>query len=253
MNRHKQSFRHVVTDNGFLTKHLFRYPHVLAMYHPVSTTSPAQTDTPLGMLLATERQRCGIPIEQAARDTRIRVQRLREIESDDFGQFPNPSYARMFLIDYAKYLGLSFQEIEPLLPDQGAFGIEGYQYLQEAPPKLDAVRAMRPLRTRRLMPVLATAAALMIGLMVTFKGYTVWRNLHRLGGAEVEQTTQTEGKVFDGGAEFIPSIGGASEKTREPVVLKTLETDVLLNDEEIQSDRAALLMGGSVVSETKVR
>ena len=41
----------------------------------------------IGARLSARRQKLGIPIEKAAKDTRIPVARLRMIESDDFSSF----------------------------------------------------------------------------------------------------------------------------------------------------------------------
>ena len=58
----------------------------------------------LGAQFAAAREKRGLSIEKVSSETHIRVQRLREIERDDYSQFSHPSYARMYAIDYAKYL-----------------------------------------------------------------------------------------------------------------------------------------------------
>ena len=83
----------------------------------------------IGSYLGGVRARAGIPIDQAAKDTRIRVQRLREIESDDFSGFVHPTYVRLFLLDYAAYLGVPIEEIRPMLPDRAIMAIGGFDYL----------------------------------------------------------------------------------------------------------------------------
>ena len=52
-------------------------------------------DTPdffVGARLGGARIKAGISLEKAAKDTRIRVQRLKEIEADDFSGFAHPTY-----------------------------------------------------------------------------------------------------------------------------------------------------------------
>jgi len=83
----------------------------------------------VGARLGAVRTEAGITLEQAARDTHIRVQKLREIEVDDFSGFAHPTYARLFLLDYAAYLGVEADEIRPLLPDQTKAASAGFQYL----------------------------------------------------------------------------------------------------------------------------
>lgn len=90
-------------------------------------------DTPdffVGARLGAARMKAGISLEKAAKDTRIRVQRLREIEADDFSGFAHPTYARLFLLDYAEYLDVPQDEIRPLLPDRAGAAGSGFQYIE---------------------------------------------------------------------------------------------------------------------------
>ena len=59
------------------------------------------------------------------------IQRVREMERDDFSSFPHSSYARMYAIDYAKYLGIPISRVRRMLPEAGEQGWGGHQYLQE--------------------------------------------------------------------------------------------------------------------------
>lgn len=94
----------------------------------------------VGALLAATREQRGIPIERAAKDTRMRPQRIRDMENDDLSHFTNPSYARMFLIAYAKYLDIPMQTIREHLPDAGEPGSEGYQYINTSSEDLPSLR-----------------------------------------------------------------------------------------------------------------
>lgn len=135
----------------------------------------------IGAYLASIREKKVLPIEMAARDTRIRVQRLQEIENDDFSQFAHPSYARMFLMDYARYLGVPISAIRELLPDRGECGTQGYQYLQ----RISGTEDYTPLRARRprrsFMPLFAGVIVLLIAMIGGFKLWITYRNLDRIG------------------------------------------------------------------------
>ena len=135
----------------------------------------------LGAQFAAVRQKRGLTLEKVASDTHIRVQRLREIERDDLSRFAHPSYARMFAMDYAKYLGIPISRIRRLLPESGECGTEGYQYLQEA--ACDYMRTnVRPFRPRRRLTRRVVAAALL--LLFSVGGLKVWttiRDIERLG------------------------------------------------------------------------
>ena len=134
----------------------------------------------LGTQFATARERRGLSIEQASTETRIRVQRLREIEHDDYSQFSHPSYARMYAIDYAQYLGIPISRVRRLLPEAGECGAGGYQYLQETP--CDYMRTdVRSFRRKRLVPKLVTAVFIVLVGLGGFKLWTTVRDIERLG------------------------------------------------------------------------
>lgn len=131
-----------------------------------------EADMTLGQRLAAARKSRGIELERAAHETRIRAQRLRELEADDYSHCPHPSYARMFLRDYAKYLGVPLAEIREALPEFGSCGAEGYQYLEELSGESLAAPAVQRLKPRRrILPLVAALAAALVlaagGLWVT--------------------------------------------------------------------------------------
>ena len=135
----------------------------------------------LGAQFTAVRQKRGLTLEKVASETHIRLQRLREIERDDLSRFAHPSYARMFAMDYAKYLGIPISRIRRQLPDAGECGTEGYQYLQEA--ACDYMRTnVRPFRRRKRLARRMVAAALL--LLLSVGGLKVWttiRDIERLG------------------------------------------------------------------------
>jgi cytoskeleton protein RodZ len=133
----------------------------------------------LGARFAAAREKRGLSIEQVASETRIRAQRLREIERDDYSQFSHPSYARMYVIDYAKYLGMPISRIRRLLPDAGVCGGDGYQYLEET--ACDYMRTNLPSgRRKRLLPKLAIASLFVLFGLAGFKLWITWRDIERL-------------------------------------------------------------------------
>ncbi|MFA7344524.1 MAG: helix-turn-helix transcriptional regulator [Terrimicrobiaceae bacterium] len=143
-------------------------------------------DTPdffVGARLGEARVRAGIPLEKAAKDTRIRVQRLREIEADDFSGFTHPTYSRLFLLDYAEYLGISADEIRPLLPDRAGSAGGGFQYINAlSRDPLSPVASMRQKRPS-LLRIFSVAAALLLlaagGLFV----YSTIKKIERVAGS----------------------------------------------------------------------
>lgn len=103
-------------------------------------------DSP-GQRLEAARQQRGLTIDDVARSTKMRARQIRDLEADNYRNFPNLAYARGFLKIYAKYLHLDLGEaIERLHPPE-RIGVEDYQYLNVP---LDNVAPYRPsLRSRR--------------------------------------------------------------------------------------------------------
>jgi cytoskeleton protein RodZ len=76
--------------------------------------------------------------ELAARETKIKVDRLRDLEADDYSHFTSPTYARGFVRTYARALGLDeyriLRQLDNKLPDDDSANIvtdTGVAYLPE--------------------------------------------------------------------------------------------------------------------------
>src|ERR1700722_15855520 len=84
--------------------------------------------------------------ELAARETKIKVDRLRDLEGDDYSHFTSPTYARGFVRTYARALGLDeyriLRQLDSKLPDDDSANIvtdnSGVAYLPETamPPRV---------------------------------------------------------------------------------------------------------------------
>ena len=195
---------------------------------------------PLGVRLGAARAAQEIPLEMAARDTRIRVQRLKEIESDDFSHFTHPSYARLYLADYAKYLGVPFSEIRSQLPDAGQCGTEGYQYLQDIPEGVAAQVARRLRPRRRLMPIFAATVLI---VLLALGGIQLWitlRNINRLGNAQVARTEKVEPAK---------TLLDPAEAAADKAALQSLPPRASSDQRASETD-AVLFVGGAVDPQT---
>lgn len=133
---------------------------------------PGGSDFFVGARLAARRQKAGIPIDKAAKDTRIPVSRLRAIESDDFSSFAHPTYARLFLTDYANYLGVPLEEIRAYLPGGKNLGTADNNYLDVLLAKPGFLQGDQFKSIRRLL--LATGILIGIVLLVV-AGIYAWR------------------------------------------------------------------------------
>jgi len=143
-------------------------------------------DTPdffVGARLGGARIKAGISLEKAAKDTRIRVQRLREIEADDFSGFAHPTYSRLFLLDYADYLGVSADEIRPLLPDRSGAAGGGFQYINSLSREPSSpVVLMRHRRPRLLSIFLVAGAVILLAAAAIFASFYIIK-IKRVAGS----------------------------------------------------------------------
>jgi cytoskeleton protein RodZ len=122
--------------------------------------------TPMGVGSALRRARAirGITLDEAARDTKLRVEQLRALEGEDFEVLGGEVYARATLRTYAGYLGLNQNKV---------VGVYARQADDPEPPPPPAVsgRVERALHAARVRDnqrfLLGAAAVLLLVLIVT--------------------------------------------------------------------------------------
>ena len=125
-----------------------------------------------------------LTLDEAARMTKIRPQRLAEIESDDFSQFPSLAYAKGFLLIYGKFLDVDVTPYLDAFEDSESVTVDGYSYLQEserAKPVSAPVARRRPAPTvgnNRVSPMPLIFGVLV--LVVGFFGMKFLLNVQRL-------------------------------------------------------------------------
>jgi cytoskeleton protein RodZ len=134
----------------------------------------------VGARLAARRQKAGIPIDKAAKDTRIPVARLRAIESDDFSSFAHPTYARLFLTDYANYLGVPLEDIREYLPGGKNLGTTENTYLDVLLAKPGFLEGDQFKSIRRLLLVVGILVALLLLVGAGIYGWRTWKKLERV-------------------------------------------------------------------------
>jgi cytoskeletal protein RodZ len=116
--------------------------------------------------------------EMAARETKIQVARVRDLEADDYAHFNNATYARGFVRTYARALGLDeykiLRQLDNRLPDDDSANIVnsdgGVAYLPETalPPRV----AHRDFTGLYIVLGLGVVVAL-ISVFVLFRAYQV--------------------------------------------------------------------------------
>lgn len=121
----------------------------------------------------------GIPLEQAAKETRIRSERIVDLENDDYGNFPNLAYAKGFLVIYSKYLNVDLSEFTRSFDTGSVVGVDDYAYLRSEREEFQQ-QPVKVQRNNRATPALALGALLVL-CVLTVTGMFVWSTAQRLG------------------------------------------------------------------------
>jgi cytoskeletal protein RodZ len=75
-----------------------------------------------------------LEIEDVAERTKIRPDRIIDLEADEYSHFPNLTYAKSFLAKYARFLGLDIQQELDNFQISPEISMGDYQYLSSVPP-----------------------------------------------------------------------------------------------------------------------
>ena len=148
----------------------------------------------LGKKFQEARNARNLTLDEAARMTKIRPQRLAEIEADDFSQFPSLAYAKGFLLIYGKFLDVDVTPYLDAFEDSESVTVDGYSYLQEnerAKPVSAPVVRRRPPATggnNRVSPMPLIFGVLV--LVIGFFGMKFLLNVQRLAPGRGEPTAQ---------------------------------------------------------------
>lgn len=65
----------------------------------------------IGATLKEAREEMGVSLEEVAGDLKLRVSQLEDIESGNLDAFKDVFYLKYFIRDYAKYLGLNYEDM----------------------------------------------------------------------------------------------------------------------------------------------
>jgi len=121
-----------------------------------------------------------VSIEEASRVTRIRPDKLLDLEDDNYSNFPSMSYAKGFLLIYARFLGVDVRDFADSLHAPNPVSSDDYEYLNAAavgpqpPPSrrpyhFSARRERRTILPVIVFAVLIGAVILAIYLVVSFE------------------------------------------------------------------------------------
>lgn len=86
----------------------------------------------LGQRLKAAREARGLSLADAAHETRIPMQRLQHLESENLAAFGSMTYARSFLKLYSDFLGVDASAVLDELPSAVLGGPQDYRHLVES-------------------------------------------------------------------------------------------------------------------------
>ncbi len=122
---------------------------------------------PLGQKLKEARLARKITLEEASRVTKIRPDRIHEIEEEDFSGFASLAYAKGFLLIYGKFLEVDVTPYLDAFEISDRVTVDGYSYLQDSGPSAPPPIVRRQTTKRpALLPFLFALAVLVIGIYV---------------------------------------------------------------------------------------
>jgi cytoskeletal protein RodZ len=124
-------------------------------------------------------------LEDAVRVTKIKLEILEKLESDEFDRLASPMYTKGFLKLYAEYLGLDPTGIvDAFVKSQGGFRRMGLQIETEA-----ALRVKRPRELQLpLRQVVHVVAAVTLAVVLGLVGRHFWTRRARPSTAPPSQT-----------------------------------------------------------------
>jgi cytoskeletal protein RodZ len=144
----------------------------------------------VGRKLQKERVARKLRIEEVADATKIRAERIIDLEADEYGHFANLTYAKSFLAKYANYLGVDIQEELEHFQVAPSISLRDYQYLAPSVPKSNAKPREFGARAFRVPPLVVVLLVLILLVGVPVFSYMAI-NISRLrGGAKQGRTAQ---------------------------------------------------------------
>lgn len=125
----------------------------------------------IGEILRGARHQKKASLEEASRATKIKLEILEKLESDEFDRLAAPMYTKGFLKLYAEYLGLDSQfVVDSYLASQGGLRRQGLQVETEK-----TARQRKPPEVQlHIRSVVAVVAGLTIAVILGFVGKSLW-------------------------------------------------------------------------------
>jgi len=156
------------TPTAMTARHQIRIgSHRLGRDRSVIDAQPAPT---LGEVLQAARERKGVDLFRAERDTKIRLKYLAALEDDALAELPPPVYTKGFLRNYALYLGLEPDEVIDRWRGQLQVPRRQERVVVAPPPR----PLVAPRRGFSITPGMIVGSVLTVAVLA-FVGYIGWQ------------------------------------------------------------------------------
>jgi cytoskeletal protein RodZ len=130
-------------------------------------------------------------IEDVAEQTKIRPDRIIDLEADEYSHFPNLTYAKSFLAKYASFLGRDIQEELDKFQISPTISMGDYQYLSSI---IAHNQGQQPRWTQRIRPkgFRVPPAVVVVLVLIVLVGVPVFSylaiNIRRVAGTNFADT-----------------------------------------------------------------
>jgi len=154
-----------------------------------------------------------LEIEDVAESTKIRPERIIDLEADEYGHFPNSTYAKSFLAKYANFLGVDIQDELDKFRVERTISLAAYPYLTGPPVPKQFLEPHRITpRGFRVPPVVVAVLLFIVLVGVPLFSYLAL-NVPRIVG-----TKQADEKIIESERQNDDSSSRARITTQSPVL-----------------------------------
>jgi cytoskeleton protein RodZ len=157
-----------------------------------------------------------LEIEDVAERTKIRPDRLIDLEADEYSHFPNLTYAKSFLAKYARFLGLDIQQELDDFQISSAISMGDYQYLSSMPPH-NAQQARWTQRIQpkgfRVHPAIVVVLVLIVLVGVPVISYLAL-NIPRVAGTNFSSANELANQAAVGSTQSVSPVPSETDSTQ---------------------------------------
>ena len=201
----------------------------------------------VGKKLAQARQQLGLSLDEAAHATRLRPDKIIALENDDLASFASAAYAKGFLKNYARYLGVDIDDFLSTFDSSLPISVADYQYLSNAP---ERPSAPEPVRRERRVPSIIPVLIVAVIIFLAGTGVWVYQNALRIFAPPAPQAhtaaaePSTPAPVLPA---VVPDLAGPSTLSLEPAPADPAVAEARPPAPTLADDHA-LLKGGTTAN-----